>query len=197
MVRKTAVAFITLLVLVAFAPALHAEKLKDYTNTKYGYSLKYPAKWFIAYLGRTEADAAVVRFAFEEGDTEFAEGSEIGLVIEIIVSDIAELKGMGARFPPIKTPEDWLKWERSNRDKEEADHIGPFVDEGVTVGGLAGIKTTYKKPIFKGAGPAIELVLYNPAKDIIISIKYLGKNPEYEKNLKVFEDLLKSLKIGS
>lgn len=178
-------------VLAAPVP-LHSAKQKEYKNTKYGYSLKYPSAWFITYLGKSEGDAVVVKFAESEVDAQFTDSAETGPVVEIIVSDLKELKGMGAKLPEIKTAADWIAWDRSNWDEEEKKRIGEYKDEPVSLSGLEGVRIVFKTPAFPGAGPAIEVILYNPLKELLYDIKYIGMKPAYDKGLKIFEDVLKS-----
>lgn len=194
--KRIVLSVVVAVVFLAFIPHAYPKTDGVYQNTRYGYSLKYPASWFIGYLGPSEKDAVVLRICSDVNSTQFGDAGIENPLVEIIVSDLKELKEVGSRIPGVKSPKDWLDWDRSNWDEPERERIGPYRDEKIIVSGSEGVKTTYSKPIFPGAGPVVEVILFNPATEMVYSIKYFGDQRTYGENLKHFENILKSFSLA-
>lgn len=190
--RKVIAGVVFAVVFLSLAPYAYSKKYKLYENKRYSYVVQYPSAWYIGYLGGSEDTAAVIRICSDAADTDFSDGGQMNPLVEIIVSDLGEMKREGAKFPEIKTSKDWVLWERSNWDKDERERVGAFKDEKIMLGGIEGVKTTYLKPAFPDAGPVIDAIFFNQASSLVYSIKYLGTQPKYKDHLKDLQTVLES-----
>jgi len=187
------------LVLAAFVILLPCDAIssisKNYQNTKFGYSIDYPTTWTVGFLGRSSGEAAVLRICQNAIDAQFSDGGELDPLVEVIVTDIREMKKMGARIPTITSAKDWIQWERSSWDTEEKERVGPIKDQPIIVGDLNGVESLHKKPVMPGMGPAVEVTLFDPQTEYIYSLKYLGRKPAYKESLPKFKEILAGFKL--
>lgn len=151
--------------------ATEAESFLNYSNTRYGFSLEYPPKWFR--FGEPESD--IVHFSTVNKDPPMG-GPPLGARVEIMV--LENIKGLSL--------EEWLNWMNSEGPEKEIEN-----EEEITVGGKKAIKEVVASlPGPVEAGSTINV--YLAKGQYIIQINYLGREPDYSENLENFDHLLES-----
>lgn len=167
----------------------------QYYNDEYTYSLTTPEDWFVGYLGDKKETANVIWWVTNEADIELADGGPpLGAKVELIITDLKEMRDMDPRSPEISSAQDWVDWRRTGYSKLVED-LDDYNDEIIKVAGKTAIKTIEEGSQFENAGPIIEVVLFDKDNELIYSLKYLGQEPAYSKNLAEFDSILSSFSL--
>ncbi len=172
---------------MAFSPTVFAGSTKQYKNKHFGYSLRYPKKWWIGQLDKQSGSPAV-RFATTRDDVVFTPNENPkGAVVKLRVEDVRVLENTIPSFSKVRTAADWLAWQRSQQNATTTAHLGPFTDEEIAVGRYAAIRTRYLNR------PLLTITIVTPAYGYAYMIDYFGTPKAFEKNTPEFQEILSSL----
>ncbi len=142
---------------------------RDYSNTKYGYSLQYPAEWNM----RGSAQSDILQFFTSEnppGDG----GLPDGIKMEVMILENYDNLDLDA----------WV--EQMTSGGMGGDEMQK---EEVQVGGIKAIRVT-SEPMFEKEGPPIGI--YMERENRILFLQYMGSEPDYSDNMGGFETVLQS-----
>ena len=142
---------------------------RDFVNTKYGYSLQYPAEWNM----RGSAQSEILQF-FNTENPPGDGGIPSGILMEVMVLENYDNLSLDDWVEQMNTygPQDQI----ANKDQ-------------ITAGGERAIRQT-NIPRFDEEGPPIGV--YFARGNNIFVMQYLGSNPDYSENFKYFENALRS-----
>lgn len=145
-----------------------------YSNSKYGFSLEYPADWY--FTGGPESETIEFRNLKEESGEG---GLPLGANIGIYISENYENFSLDEWIDLMMTEGPGL----TLRDRGE-----------ITVGKERAIKLEFM-PILIDSDEGLPISVYLAKNNYIIQINYIGREPDYSGNLVNFEHLLNSFKF--
>ncbi|MBU0767313.1 hypothetical protein KKF55_06085 [Patescibacteria group bacterium] len=143
---------------------------RDYANTKYGYSLQYPAEWNM----RGSAQSDILQF-FTADNPPGDGGLPDGIKMEVMVLENYDNLDLDT----------WV--EQMTMGGMGGDEIRK---DKITVGGINAIRVT-SEPMFEEEGEPLGVYLKHGNN--IVLINYMGSEPDYSNNLGGFETVLHSI----
>jgi len=183
--------------------------IQEYRNTKFGFSLDYPASWHLGYMGDSEETGNPVWFVSNPQDVQLMEGGlPCEVTVPVVVQELGNFAEIDPSMPEIRSSWDWVNWKRSRWTEADYERLGSFHDSEITIDGKVAVKTVFEagyqsapgsaddRSAFGEAGPWIVVVLFDPGSQLVYQIEYVGRQPFYDDNFSRFEGILASFRCA-